>query len=211
MKRSNPMVKKGNGTYDYERKYPEDATYEETAPNARVWKVHEDESKKHDANIVGTARDDLDLLLVFAGLFSAIVTTFVAQTYQNLQPDYPLCRLLFSTNRSSFNVLLPMVPQLTPSPLLPQSHHCFCSRYHGCLGEWTLVMSLFLSLMTALIAFIVNHWLRYYAALPSGTPRDRSLTRQFRYAGFQKWHVQVILGLLPFLLHLALAIFLVAW
>ncbi|KAK0437124.1 uncharacterized protein EV420DRAFT_1588865, partial [Desarmillaria tabescens] len=33
-------------------------------------------------------RDGLDVLLVFAGLFSAVVTTFVAQTSQSLQVDY---------------------------------------------------------------------------------------------------------------------------
>ncbi|KAK0492164.1 hypothetical protein EDD18DRAFT_1018270, partial [Armillaria luteobubalina] len=195
---------------DYERKYPEDATYEETAPNARVWKVHEDESKKHDANIVGTARDDLDLLLVFAGLFSAIVTTFVAQTYQNLQPDYAVmsASLLYESvlvQRAIANGS--PVDSIAPSPLNPIIAFVPATTDVWVNGLW--FMSLFLSLTTALIAFLVNHWLRYYAALPSGTPRDRSLTRQFRYAGFQKWHVQVILGLLPFLLHLALAIFLV--
>ncbi|PBK83738.1 hypothetical protein ARMGADRAFT_667967 [Armillaria gallica] len=39
--------------------------------------------------------------------------------------------------------------------------------------------------------------------------RATAVLRQFRYAGFQKWHVQVIIGLLPVLIHLALAIFLV--
>ncbi len=74
-------------------------------------------------------------------------------------------------------------------------------------GLW--FTSLFLSLTTALVVVLVKQWLHHYVALPSGTPRDRSFTRQFRYAGFQKWHVQVIIGLLPVLMHLALAIFLV--
>ncbi|PBK75590.1 hypothetical protein ARMSODRAFT_1013031 [Armillaria solidipes] len=52
MKRSSPTVKKGNDTYDYEQKYPEDVIYEETTPNARVWRTYEDESKIHDTNMV---------------------------------------------------------------------------------------------------------------------------------------------------------------
>ncbi|KAK0489230.1 hypothetical protein IW261DRAFT_1414600 [Armillaria novae-zelandiae] len=181
VKRPNSTGKKGNDRYNYEEKYPEDATYEETAPNARVWKTYEDESRSHDANIVEESRDNVDVLLVFAGLFSAVVTTIVAQTYQSLQADYAAMStsLLFElilvqraiANGSS-------VDTISASPLNPRIR--LCSYYHGCL-----------------------------VALPSGTPRDRSFTRQFRYAGFQKWHVQVIIGLLPVLMHLALAIFLV--
>ncbi len=74
-------------------------------------------------------------------------------------------------------------------------------------GFW--FTSLVLSLTTALIAVLVKQWLHYYIALPSGTPRERSHVRQFRYMGFQKWHVLVIVGLLPVLMHIALAIFFV--
>ncbi|KAK0433008.1 hypothetical protein EV421DRAFT_1998274 [Armillaria borealis] len=80
--------RKGNDPLDYEGKYPEDATYEETAPNARVWKAHSDQSAIFDADMVEESRDNIDVLLVFAGLFSAVVTTFVVQTSQDLSPDY---------------------------------------------------------------------------------------------------------------------------
>ncbi|KAK0227856.1 hypothetical protein IW262DRAFT_558338 [Armillaria fumosa] len=210
MKRSSPTVKKGNDTYDYEQKYPEDAIYEETAPNARVWRVHEDESRNHDANMVEESRDNVDVLLVFAGLFSAVVTTFVVQTSQSLQVDYAAmsASLLYESvliqraiaNGSSVN-------SITPSPLNPTVAFVPATTDVWVNGLW--FTSLFLSLTTALVAVLVKQWLHHYVALPSGTPRDRSLTRQFRYAGFQKWHVQVIIGLLPVLMHLALAIFLV--
>ncbi|KAG7449996.1 uncharacterized protein BT62DRAFT_618969 [Guyanagaster necrorhizus] len=67
--------------------------------------------------------------------------------------------------------------------------------------------SLVLSFTTALMAVLVKQWLHHYAALPSGTSRERSHTRQFRYAGFQKWQVFVMVGLLPVVMHAALAIF----
>ncbi|KAK0188615.1 hypothetical protein F5146DRAFT_877256, partial [Armillaria mellea] len=195
---------------NYEEKYPEDATYEETAPNARVWRTYEDESRSHDANIVEESRDNVDVLLVFAGLFSAVVTTIVAQTYQSLQADYAAmsASLLFElvlvqraiANGSS-------VDAIPASPLNPRIG--FVPTTTDVWVNGLLFTSLFLSLTTALVAVLVKQWLHHYVALPSGTPRDRSFTRQFRYAGFQKWHVQVIIGLLPVLMHLALAIFLV--
>ncbi|KAK0492171.1 hypothetical protein EDD18DRAFT_1465616 [Armillaria luteobubalina] len=210
MKRANPTVKRGNDMYDYEKKYPEDAIYEETTPNARVWRVHEDESKKHDDIMVEEFRDNVDVLLVFAGLFSAIITTFVVQTSQSLQVDNTamLASLLYESillqraiaNGSSVN-------SITPSPLNPTITFVPATSDVWVNGLW--FTSLFLSLTTALVAVLVKQWLHHYIALPSGTPRDRSLTRQFRYAGLQKWHVPAIIGLLPVVMHLALAIFLV--
>ncbi|SJL04778.1 uncharacterized protein ARMOST_08148 [Armillaria ostoyae] len=209
MKRSNPTVRKGNDTYDYEQKYPEDAPYKEAAPAARVWRTYEDESRNHDANMVEESRDNVDVLLVFAGLFSAVVTTFVVQTSQSLQADYAAmsASLLYETvliQRAIANGS--PVNSISPSPLNPTIAFVPATTDVWVNGLW--FTSLFLSLTTALVAVLVKQWLHHYVALPSGTPRDRSFTRQFRYAGFQKWHVQVIIGLLPVLMHLALAIFL---
>ncbi|KAK0492110.1 hypothetical protein EDD18DRAFT_521325 [Armillaria luteobubalina] len=209
MGRANPTVKKCNDTHDYEQKYPEDAPYKETAPNARVWGTYEDESKNHDTNMVEKSRDNVDVLLVFAGLFSAVVTTFVAQTYQNLQVNYAAmsASLLYESvlvQRAISNGA--SVNSIAPSPFNPTIPFVPATTDVWVNGLW--FTSLFLSLTTALVAVLVKQWLHHYVALPSGTPRDRSFTRQFRFAGFQKWHVQVIIGLLPVLMHLALAIFL---
>ncbi|KAK0227807.1 hypothetical protein IW262DRAFT_1347315, partial [Armillaria fumosa] len=209
MKRSNPTAMQGNDTYDYEQKYPEDAPYEEAAPAARVWKTYEDESRRHDANMVEESRDSVDVLLVFAGLFSAVVTTFVAQTSQSLQPDYSAmsASLLYESvlvQRAIANGS--PVNSIAPSPINPTITFVPATTDVWVNGLW--FTSLFLSLTTALVAVLVKQWLHHYVALPSGTPRDRSFTRQFRYSGFEKWHVQVVIGLLPVLMHLALAIFL---
>ncbi len=177
--------------------------------------------------MVEESRDNVDVLLVFVSpysrfsyivakicprrvFFSAVVTTFVVQTSQSLQPDYAAmsASLLYESvlvqraiaNGSSVNTI-------APSPLNPTIAFVPATTDVWVNGLW--FTSLFLSLTTALVAVLVKQWLHHYVALPSGTPRDRSLTRQFRYAGFQKWHVQVIIGLLPVLMHLALAIFLV--
>ncbi len=144
-----------------------------------------------------------------AGLFSAVVTTFVVQTSQSLQADYAAmsASLLYESvlvqraiaNGSPVNSIAPSL--LNPTiAFVPATTDVWVN------GLW--FTSLFLSLTTALVAVLVKQWLHHYVALPSGTPRERSFTRQFRYAGFEKWHVQVIIGLLPVLMHLALAIFL---
>lgn len=42
----------------------------------------------------------------------------------------------------------------------------------------------------------------------SGTARDRSLIRHYRFDGLQRWHVLTIIGTLPIVLHVALGLFL---
>ncbi len=74
-------------------------------------------------------------------------------------------------------------------------------------GLW--FTSLSLSLSAALISVLVKQWLHHYMILPSGTPRERSRIRQYRYMGLHKWQVPLIIGLLPMLMHLALAFFFV--
>ncbi|KAK0239621.1 hypothetical protein EDD85DRAFT_731717, partial [Armillaria nabsnona] len=193
---------------NYEDRFPEDPIYEETAPNARVWRTHQAESEIHDVNMVEEIRDNVDVLLVFAGLFSAVVTTFVVQTSQNLQADYVQvsASLLFElvlvqraiANGSPVNT----VPV---SSLNPQTAFVPAATDVWVNGLW--FTSLFLSLTTALVAVLVKQWLHHYVVLPSGTPRDRCLVRQYRFLGFQKWRVEVIVGVLPVLMHLALALF----
>ncbi|KAK0239607.1 hypothetical protein EDD85DRAFT_787870 [Armillaria nabsnona] len=188
-------ARRGNDPSNYEDRFPEDPIYAETAPNARVWRTHQAESEIHDVNMVEEIRDNVDVLLVFAGLFSAVVTAFVVQTSQSLQADYAQvsASLLFElvlvqraiANGSPVNTL--------------QMSQVWVN------GLW--FTSLFLSLTTALVAVLVKQWLHHYVALPSGTPRDWCFVRQYRFLGFQKWRVEVIVGVLPVLMHLALALF----
>ncbi|KAK0215297.1 hypothetical protein EDD85DRAFT_742163, partial [Armillaria nabsnona] len=195
---------------NYEDKYPEDNIYEETAPNARVWRTYLDESTNHDVRMVRESRDSVDVLLVFAGLFSAVVTTFVSQTSQSLQADYAqvsasllfemvLIQRAIANGSSLYNVPV--------SSLNPYANFTPATTDVWVNGLWCTSLSL--SLATALVAVLVKQWLHHYLALPSGTPQERSHVRQYRYGGFQKWHVLVIVGLLPVLMHLALGIFFV--
>ncbi|PBK92806.1 hypothetical protein ARMGADRAFT_1080027 [Armillaria gallica] len=201
---------KGNDPFNYEEKYPEDAYGEEMGPNARVFRTCVDERAIHDANMVEESRDGVDVLLVFAGLFSAVVTTFVAQTSQSLQADF---------TEMSANLLFEMIniqraiasgaslDTVAPSPLSPNITFIASTTSVWVNGLW--FTSLSLSLTTALVSVLVKQWLHHYMALPSGTPWECSLLQQFRYAGLQNWHVLVIIGLLPVLMHTALAIFFV--
>ncbi|KAF9489688.1 hypothetical protein BDN71DRAFT_1455705 [Pleurotus eryngii] len=192
--------------HDYEKKYPEDTIFEEQSENARIWRVYLDEATEFDADMVNKASDGLDLLLVFAGLFSAVLTTFVVQTSQSLSNDDTaisvslLSELVMIQRAMANGTSIESIPpaETTSSP----------SRSDVWVnGLWFI--SLTLSLSTALLAVLARQWLHQYTAITSGTPRDRSVIRQYRYEGLTKWRVQVLISLLPVLLHIALGLFLV--
>ncbi|KAK0446719.1 hypothetical protein EV421DRAFT_2017668 [Armillaria borealis] len=199
-------VVRGSDPFDYEQKFPEDKRYEEMGPTARVWRTFLEECGPFDLEMVEGWRDALDVLLVFAGLFSAVVTTFVAQTSQSLQVDYgqvtaTLLIELIDIQRSAANGSL--VNDIPRSDLTfrPSTSDSWVN------GLW--FTSLSLSLSTALFAVLTKQWIHQYMSVPSGTPRDRCRLRQFRYMGLQRWGVDLIIGLLPVLMSASLAVFLV--
>ncbi|KAK0470810.1 hypothetical protein IW261DRAFT_921597 [Armillaria novae-zelandiae] len=91
-----------------------------------------------------------------------------------------------------------------PSSLNPYTKFTLATTDVWVNGLWFTSFSL--SLATALVTVLVKQWLHHYLALQTGTPREQSHVQQFRYGGFRKWHVLVIIGLLPVLMHLALGI-----
>ncbi|KAK0457159.1 uncharacterized protein EV420DRAFT_1271889, partial [Desarmillaria tabescens] len=204
------MGTQGNDPFDYEQKLPEDKQYEELGPAARVWRTFLEECAAFDRELVEGWKDSLDVLLVFAGLFSAVVTTFVVQTSQSLQLDYTLVTAsllyeLVNVQRAAANGTL--VDSIPRSGLTPFSDFRPATSDSWINGLW--FTSLSLSLATALVAVLTKQWIHQYMSVPSGTPRDRCRVRQFRYMGLQEWSVPFIIGFLPVLMSASLGIFLV--
>ncbi|KAJ7753285.1 hypothetical protein B0H14DRAFT_2405164, partial [Mycena olivaceomarginata] len=191
---------------DYRRKYAEDPPYKELDADARVWNVYNDESQIFDDDVMIESGDNLDILLVFAGLFSSVLTTFVAQTSQALSTD---------NTAVSNSILLELVAlqraQANGTSLesIPSADTSFTTALSDTWVNGLWFTSLTLSLATALLAVLAKQWLRQYSSFIAGSARERALIRQFRYACFDKWGVQFIIGLLPVILHIALVLFMV--
>ncbi|KAK0457146.1 uncharacterized protein EV420DRAFT_542608 [Desarmillaria tabescens] len=208
--RTREYLVKGNDPFDYEQKFSEDQRYEELGPAARVWRTYLEECVAFDIEMVEGWRDGLDVLLVFAGLFSAVVTTFVTQTSQSLQVNYSqvtaslLFELIDVTRAAANGSLVNNIPRsdLTPfSSFRPTTSDTWVN------GLW--FTSLSFSLATALFAVLTKQWIHQYIGASSGTPRERCHIRQFRYMGLQQWGVGLVIGLLPVLLSVSLGVFLV--
>ncbi|TFK99318.1 hypothetical protein BDV98DRAFT_510780, partial [Pterulicium gracile] len=195
--------------FDYGEKYPEDAWGKEFDDDARVWKVYMDEAELFDVELTEGWKDTVDVLLVFAGLFSAVVATLIGLSIQALQPDYAqatvvvllelvaLQRAIASGNAA---VDVPTSSFTLDTPISPSA----LDRWVN--GHW--FTSLAFSLCTALIATIIKQWIQQYRTFTFGSTMKRVFHRQFRHMGLNKWRVPVIIALLPSLLHASLFLFL---
>ncbi|KAF8990491.1 hypothetical protein BDZ89DRAFT_974292, partial [Hymenopellis radicata] len=192
---------------DYVGQFPEDPYGQETAPNARVYRVYVEEAAAFDGNMVGQSRDGLDVMLVFAGLFSAVVTSFLVQVSQNLQADFSqmsalllhdlLVVQLAMADGGTVNVT---TPSINPAEKFdPDAIDVWIN------GLW--VVSLVTSLVVAFASVLVKQWLHRYMTFPSGTPGLRSHVRQFRFMGLEKWRVRIIIGMLPIVMNISLMLF----
>ncbi|KAK0189484.1 hypothetical protein F5146DRAFT_932179 [Armillaria mellea] len=190
---------------DYEQRFPEDKPCEGLGPLARVWRTYLEECAGYDAGMLEGWRDGLDVLLVFAGLFSAVVTTFVGSNVAESTITATLLFELIDVQRAAANGSV--VNDVPRSNLTPFSS--FRPGISDSLVNGLWFTSLSFSLATALFAVLTKQWIHQYIAMTSGTPRERCHVRQFRYMGLEQWGVGFIIGLLPVLLSVSLSIFLV--
>ncbi|KAK0190053.1 hypothetical protein F5146DRAFT_649443 [Armillaria mellea] len=198
--------KTGGDPTDYTKRYEKDAVGQEMSSRGRFWLTYLDEALAFDEEMVEMHKDNIDVLLVSAGLFSAILSTFVIQTAQNLQPDYTAASAsllieLVGYQRAASNLssipLSPFYPAISFSPSLADV---------WINSLW--FFSLALSLTTALVAVLTKQWLHQYISVVSDlSPLGRGRIRQYRYMGLEKWQVPMIIGLLPILLHISLGLF----
>ncbi|KAF9038963.1 hypothetical protein BDZ89DRAFT_1129480 [Hymenopellis radicata] len=194
---------------DYEKSFPPDPYCEETAPNARVWRVYLQETAAFDTTMIGESRDGLDVMLVFAGLFSAVVTSFLVQVSQSLQADFSQMSAVLLHDLVSIQLAMAdtsSFPNITSPSVNPNEKFTPDLITIWINGLW--LVSLTASLSVALAAVLIKQWLHHYTSLPSGTPGIRSHVRQFRFMGLEQWRVGVIIGLLPIIMHTSLALFL---
>lgn len=177
-----------------------------------------------DVEKIEDRKDDIDTLLVFvrlasisiwhsrltcskAGLYSAVLTAFLIESYKRLEPDTgdQIVFLLQKSLSQSYAIngnYLNSTSTFTaiPPPDIPP----WALRVNGL---W--FASLVCSLASASIGMLVKQWLREYLAIEAISPRERLRARQYRTPALRTWNVFEIAAALPLLLHISLALFFV--
>ncbi|KAI0716838.1 hypothetical protein C8Q76DRAFT_418885 [Earliella scabrosa] len=177
---------------------------------SEVWSDAAEAVKTHYDELVRRWKEEMDTLLVYAGLFSAVLTAFNVESYQLLQPgpsDATVAGVLeeISARLNSFTVSPPFVN--STHARIP--HTPFQAPPSAVWINALWFSSLVCSLASASITLIVKQWLHETVVGLSGTSREIARLRQHRLHGLIKWRVGTIIVALPTLLQLALVLFLV--
>ncbi|KAL1945545.1 hypothetical protein VTO73DRAFT_2396 [Trametes versicolor] len=158
-------------------------------------------------------KEEIDTYLVFAGLFSAVLTTFNVQSYLLLQPAAPDPSIAvlqqISSQLASFSIQHPFVNSTQPSSTTRAN-----TNTPPPVPRWAVWLNalwfsgLILSLSSASVGIMVKQWLNEYKSGVSGTSRPVARVCQYRLNNLRTWRVEDIIGAIPILLQLALALFL---
>ncbi|GJE95670.1 hypothetical protein PsYK624_118560 [Phanerochaete sordida] len=167
--------------------------------------------------------EDIDAMLLFAGLFSAILTAFLVEVYQQLLPSTGemLNHLLAQNNEllaanhrllnQGFSAMLTQA-SFSPSPaVLAERPPLFTSSTTARVINALFFVSLVLSLAAALFGILVKQWYRHYMTWHSAlsSPRENVLVRQFRFEAWQVWDVAIVVSMALALLETAMTLFLI--
>ncbi|KIJ33854.1 hypothetical protein M422DRAFT_89066, partial [Sphaerobolus stellatus SS14] len=120
---------------------------------SRFWVGYERLARQTDESFLERYNGDLDVQLIFAGLFSAVSSTFIVDMNSNIQPD----------ETATTNTLLTVLVNATLNRPITNSDTAALSSnpVPNTLIVWTLIMgylSLFLSLLAAFGAVLGKQW-----------------------------------------------------
>jgi hypothetical protein len=151
-----------------------------------------------------------------AGLFSAALTPFVLDSKQNLQVS-PTDKIVYYLEQHSTILsqisqqiasIAPQVsiPSTPPPPFPPFSPSASDIRINA---FW--FMALTFSLSSALLAILVQQWVRDYMHVFQrySDPQKSARMRQYLYEGSERWYMPIAAEAVPGLLHVSLFLFFV--
>ncbi|KAI9456352.1 hypothetical protein BJY52DRAFT_1276353 [Lactarius psammicola] len=171
----------------------------------KMWSEYMEEADKYDTRVSDAWKDDANGVLVFTGLFSATVATFIIESYKKLSSDsgndttYLLGQISLQLNAFSPNgTYIPPTPSPKYSPGLSII-----------LVNSLWLLSLVFSIASALAATLMQQWARRYIQLPQipRVPRDRARVRSYLFLGILKYRMSRAVEAAPALLHLSVFLF----
>ncbi|KDQ13004.1 hypothetical protein BOTBODRAFT_72424, partial [Botryobasidium botryosum FD-172 SS1] len=177
----------------------------EQPAESTFWKASFEVASERDKVLVKGWNDSMDVLLIFSGLFSAVVTAFLIESYQGLSQDSTSITnalLRWQIDISIGGPGVPRPPELA-SPFEPASNIVRVN----CL--W--FASLIISLGATVVIVLAKQWIDDYDdyKVYPGSSRDRAQIRHIRFTNLERWRVPMIIDSLPTCLLAALGLFFV--
>jgi hypothetical protein len=149
-----------------------------------------------------------------AGLFSAALTSFLSDSITNLQVD-PAQQMVYYQQQNV--ALLAQIsqqvafiaPQVSIPSTLPPPYPDFSPSPSDVRVNAFWFMSLVFSLVAALLATLVQQWVRDYMHVFQrySNPLKSARLRQYLYEGAEGWYMPVVAESVPGLIHVSLFLF----
>ncbi|KAN0137241.1 hypothetical protein V8E53_004951, partial [Lactarius tabidus] len=177
-------------------------------PSDGLWSLYLTEAEKQDKVVIESWKGDTDGILVFTGLFSATVATFIIESLQNLYPDS-----VDTTNALLTQITQQLVNISSGVPLTSisaQSGQPFKPTASAVRINVLWFLSLILSLNCALSATLMQQWARRYQELAQrpGAFHRRGRMRAYIFDGISRFGMARAVSTMPTLLHLSVFLFL---
>ncbi|KAH9989145.1 hypothetical protein BJV77DRAFT_905110, partial [Russula vinacea] len=181
--------------------------------SGQLFSMYSKFAEAEDNKMAERWQKDADGILIFAGLFSAVVATLLSVTISDLTPPQPqpqgisefylknICQSLSHQNQSC-----------DPPPSLITDSSTFSPSKSAIWVNSLWFLSVSISLTCAMLATFMQKWARRYIRVtqPSRySPHKRARLRAFFSEGVDKWHVSWAVEALPTLLHISLFLFFV--
>ncbi|KIO20337.1 hypothetical protein M407DRAFT_30022 [Tulasnella calospora MUT 4182] len=160
---------------------------------SEFWKRYDNLADIYDKKLTSNLNENLDVLLIFAALFSAINTAFISLSMSGLSPNpsdetNALLRLIALKADNNTIASTDLSPLFSPSS---------DSVIVNCL----LYASLSCSLLTAVGAMKAKEWLHSFDRTGQTDPlEEQGQFRQRTFNGVQQWHLESAIQSLPNLL-----------
>ena len=154
-------------------------------------------------------------LVVQAGLFSAALTSFLIDSASNLQVD-PAQQMVFyqQQNVALLAQITKQISSIAPQvsiPSTPLPSYDFSPSASDVRVNSFWFMSLVFSLSAALLATLVQQWVRDYMHVFQrySNPLKIARLRQYLYEGVEGWYMPMVARSVPGLVHISLFLFFV--
>ncbi|KIM22457.1 hypothetical protein M408DRAFT_78985, partial [Serendipita vermifera MAFF 305830] len=154
-----------------------------------AWEIYNNRALSIDRELIKDWSDSLNTLLIFAALYSAVLTPFIIESMKLLQED---------PADITKDALLAITRQLANSSVPAFEPETFVAPEYAVRINYYFFLSISSSLAAALGAVLALQWVGSYdAGLNQSSPEERALQRHVRYDGIKHWKMVQIIAFLP--------------
>ncbi|KAH9170096.1 hypothetical protein EDB89DRAFT_2072388 [Lactarius sanguifluus] len=176
------------------------------------WSLYGKEAQAHDEALFQGILAEMDGVPTFAGLFAAVLTSFLVDSLQDLQPD-PAQQSVYYQEQSIAMLaqisqqIASIAPQVSIPSAPPPPYPAFKPSDTARQVNLAWLLGLVLSLCAALLATFIQQRVRSYmeALQEHGHPLKRARFRQFFFQG--TWSTRSAARIVPLLIQASLLLF----